>query len=86
MSKLKVRWLTLALGSAALAGFVAYPLTSRTALAEEHHNPRIHAAIESLHHARKELEEAGHDYHGKKVAAIEAIDRAIERLEEIKEW
>jgi hypothetical protein len=76
-----------ALGLALLSGLVAYPLASRSAMAEEHeHNPRIHHALDSLREARHELEEAPHDFRGHKHEAIEAIDHAIENLDRIKDW
>jgi len=80
------RWITWAFGLALVGGLVAYPMTSRTALAEEQKNARIHKALDALRDARKELDEAPHDYHGKKKDAMEAVDRAIERLDEIKDW
>jgi hypothetical protein len=70
-----------------LSGFAAYPLATRTARADEHeHNPRIHHALEALRDARKELNEAPHDFHGHKQEAIDAIDHAIEHLDRIKDW
>ena len=74
-------------GLALLSGLVAYPLANRTARAGEHdHNPRIHHALEALRDARHELDEAPHDFRGHKKEAMEAIDRAIEHLDRIKDW
>ena len=87
MSLRNSRWISWVFGLALLSGLVAYPLTSRSARAEDHdHNPRIHKALAALRDARKELDEAPHDFHGKKKDAMEAVDRAIERLDEIKDW
>jgi hypothetical protein len=86
MSKLQHRWLPWTLGSVVLLGMSAYPLATQIARAEDHeHNPRIHKAIIELRHAREELSEAKHDYHGKKKEALEAVDKALDKLEEIKE-
>jgi hypothetical protein len=76
----------LTLGAAALAGLIVYPLTSRTASAEEPHWRRIHAAIESLRSAKDEIEETHHDWGGRKREAIEAIDHAIHHLEILRDW
>jgi hypothetical protein len=57
----------------------AYPAGVPAASAEAH--PEIHAAINSLRHAKEHLEHAAHDYGGHRVEAIGAIDRAIEQLE-----
>ena len=86
MTALKSRFIPWVVGSAILAAFVAYPLTSHKAVADEERNPRIHHALAALRDARHELEDAPHDFKGKKQAAIESIDRAIERLDEIKDW
>jgi hypothetical protein len=76
-----------ALGLALLSGLAIYPLASRSASAGEHeHNPRIHHALEALREARHELDEAPHDFRGHKHEAMEAIDRAIEHLDRIKDW
>jgi hypothetical protein len=80
------RWIAWAFGLALLSGSV-YPLATRSARAEEHeHNPRIHHALEALRDARHELNEAPHDFHGHKQEALDAIDRAIEHLDRIKDW
>ncbi len=77
------------LGVALVGGLSVYPLANRTARAEEHdhdHNPRIHRALDALREAHKELDEAPHDFHGHKKDALEAVDKAIERLDELKDW
>jgi len=86
MSLRNGRWISWVFGLALLSGLVAYPLTSRTAKADDQRNPRIHKALDALRDARKELDEAPHDFHGKKKDAMDAVDRAIERLDEIKDW
>jgi hypothetical protein len=55
----------------------AYP--AGVPAAEPH--PEIHAAINSLRHAREHLDHAAHDFGGHRVEAIAAIDRAIEQLD-----
>lgn len=50
-----------------------------TVPAPERH-PEIHAAIESLEHAKQHLNEAKHDFQGHRVEAIRAIDAALEQL------
>jgi len=44
-------------------------------------HPHIHAAIRELREAKKELEEAAHDFGGHRKEAIEAINVAIKQLE-----
>jgi hypothetical protein len=77
---------SIAFGGAMLAAMAAYPLGTRTALADDHRNPRIYHAIDALHEAKDELENTDRDYHGKKRDALDAIDRAIHKLDEIKDW
>jgi hypothetical protein len=79
------RWSRL-LGCAAVAALAAYPLAVRPAFADEHHNPRIHHALEALRDAEHEINESDNDFHGEKRAALDAIDHAIERLDRIKDW
>ena len=87
MSLRNGRWISWVFGLALLSGLVAYPLTSRMAKAEDHdRNPRIHKALDALRDARKELDEAPHDFHGKKKDAMDAVDKAIQHLDEIKDW
>jgi hypothetical protein len=72
----------------ALSFPVAVPAAPRTpepkpapaaAAAEPH--PEIRAALANLREAREHLEHAAHDFHGHRVAAIKAIDEAIEQLQ-----
>jgi len=49
--------------------------------AERERHPNIRKAMEALRAARKDLENADHDFGGHRVGAIEAIDRAIEQLD-----
>ncbi|MGB7284405.1 MAG: hypothetical protein WBE13_19225 [Candidatus Acidiferrum sp.] len=44
-------------------------------------HPEIHAAIDSLRHAREHLDHAAHDFGGHRVEAIRAIDNAISQLQ-----
>lgn len=83
MRKLITRRAGLGLGLAMAVGLAAYPLTNRTAQAEERHHPRIHAAIEALVQAKAEVEEAKHEWGGEKKEAVESIDRAIEHLKRL---
>ncbi len=64
-----------------LVGALALPLLAvRAAHAPEKH-PHIEKAIEELKEAKKELKAADHDFGGHKVAALAAVDSAIEQLE-----
>jgi F0F1-type ATP synthase membrane subunit b/b' len=47
--------------------------------AEERH-PNIRAAIDALEHAKTDLQNAAHDYHGHRVEALEAVNHALEQL------
>jgi hypothetical protein len=85
MSRLKLRTISLGICLAVMGGLVAYPLGVRSALAGDH-NPRIHHALEALHAAEEELNEAPHDFHGHKADAIDAIHHAIRELDRIKDW
>lgn len=77
----------LTLGAAALAGAVAYPMTSGTAAADEHYRyMRIHEALVALRAAREEIENAGHDFGGRKREALVDIDRTMHHLEEMRDW
>ena len=88
------KWLPLTIGGVVLAGVCVFPPVAHWANADVtphapellDHNPRIHHALDALREARRELAEARHDYHGKKRDAMEAVDRAIERLDEIKDY
>ena len=73
---------------AVAVSLTVYGLTGSWTAAEPQgrHNPHIHAALDALRDARVELKNAPHDYHGKRKGALDAVDRAIERLDEIKEY
>jgi hypothetical protein len=60
--------------AAAIAGSIA----ATPSQAEPH--PHIHAAINELVEARKELQTAAHDFGGHRAAAIKAVDNAIRQL------
>lgn len=77
----------LTLGAAALAGAVIVPMTSGTASAEEHYRyMKIHEALVALRAAREEIENAGHDFGGRKREALADIDRTMRHLEEMRDW
>ena len=44
------------------------------------HHPAIRRAIGALEAARSDLQHANHDFGGHRVAAMDAIDRALEQL------
>ena len=48
---------------------------------EELRHPRIHAALRELREAKRELEEAKHDFGGHRAEAVRSIDHSIEQLE-----
>jgi len=54
------------------------------AVHHEHH-PELRKAIRKLRGAKQDLEKASHDYDGHKAKAIEAINRAIEELNDALE-
>jgi hypothetical protein len=60
----------LALGATVLAS---------PASAQEHH-PMIRRAIDALEAAKNDLQHADHDFGGHRLAAIDAIDHALEQL------
>jgi hypothetical protein len=74
---------SLLLGFGLAAGFVG-GLTHGDALAApkavERH-PELHKAIHALQNSKLDLEHALHDYQGHRVAAIKAIDVAIQELQ-----
>jgi hypothetical protein len=86
MLKIQRQWLPWSLATVAAAG-LALSLSIRPAAAEEYdHNPRIHRALEALYDAHAEIDHAHHMYHGHKREALDAIDHAINRLDEIKDY
>jgi hypothetical protein len=44
-------------------------------------HPRVHDALEELHHAREHMEHADGEFHGHRAKAIEHIDAAIHEAE-----
>jgi len=66
--------------SAAFVGLTLLGLSASRAAAEEH--PRLHAALYELRHARTELKEARHDFGGHRAKALEALDYAIEQIDQ----
>ena len=58
---------------------VGAALSVGRAEAYEHH-PAIRRAIGALEAARSDLQHANHDFGGHRVAAMDAIDRALEQL------
>lgn len=73
---------------AVAVSWTVYGLTGSWTAAEpqRRNNPHIHAALEALRDARIELKNAPHDYHGKRKDALDAVDHAIQRLDEIKDY
>ncbi len=53
---------------------------------DKEHNPRIHAALTALHDAQTELDEAKSDFHGHKHDAQDAVKKAVDELDRIKDW
>lgn len=86
MNKRSVRSISFVFGGVMLASLLAYPLANRTAQAEEHRHPRIYKALDALRDAKQELEDSPSDFHGKKREAEEEIQRAADKLDEIKDW
>jgi hypothetical protein len=86
MSSLKNRWLSVTLGGVALAGLAALPASMRAYGEENDHNPHIHHAIDALHEAHDEIANASHDFHGQRREALEVLDHAIQKLDEIKDY
>jgi aspartyl/asparaginyl-tRNA synthetase len=87
MSKVRNHWLGMIFSCATLAALVAYPLATHMAYGEENsHNPHIHAALDALHQAHDEISNAPHDFHGQRKEALEVLDKAIQKLDEIKDY
>jgi hypothetical protein len=86
MQKITRQWLPWTLASVAAAG-LALSIGIRPAAAGEHdRNPGIHRALEALEDAHYEIDHSHHLYHGHKREALDAIDHAIDRLDEIKDF
>jgi len=75
--------------------FVAVALTTSalpaTALAEnakqeKAQHPHISKAIQELHEAIKELEQAPHDFGGHRAAAVDASKNAIQQLQQALQY
>jgi hypothetical protein len=80
----KTGWMLLLAAGLFLGGWGVLSVFAGRAVAEEkekERHPHIHAAIRELREARRDLEKADHDFGGHRVAAIKAIDHAIEQLE-----
>lgn len=58
---------------------VAVPPAAMKGAKNEQH-PRIRRAIRELEAAKKELQEAPHDFGGHRADAVQAVDRALEQL------
>jgi len=74
----------LVLGTGLLVGGVGYWTVKErampAAMAAERH-PHIHRAIRELRESKRELETAATDFGGHRVAAVAAVNGAIEQLE-----
>jgi hypothetical protein len=86
MKKIKRQWLPWTVATVAAAG-LALSVSTRPAAADDHErNPGIHRALEALYDAHDEIDHSHRLYHGRKRDALDAIDRAIDRLDEIKNY
>jgi len=61
------------------SGYGIFAAATAVPAAPERH-PEIHAAIESLEHARAHMKEARHDFGGHREEALRATDEAIRQL------
>ncbi|HEY3320828.1 MAG TPA: hypothetical protein VGP72_10225 [Planctomycetota bacterium] len=61
-------------------------VVSRPAWAEAEKHPHIRAAVRELAAAKKELEEADHDFGGHRAEAVKAVERAHKQLEKALEF
>lgn len=62
-----------------LSGFLLHPAPSNAG-GEEH--PMIRRAINALHSAKTDLQNAAHDYCGHRVGALEATNNALSQLQQ----
>ena len=62
-----------------LSGFLLHPVPSNAG-GEEH--PMIRRAINALHSAKTDLQNAAHDYCGHRVEALEATNNALSQLQQ----
>jgi hypothetical protein len=59
---------------------IAAPVPAAMAVPVPNHCPNIHGAADALRSAEQELHDAGHDFCGHKVSAMEAVHHALEQL------
>jgi len=77
----------LLLSTFSLVGALAFALntyaqnTNTPAPHRAERHPAIHRALVSLREAKAYLEHANHDFGGHRVAAIKAVDEAVQQLE-----
>ena len=62
------------------ASAFAFEKAAYAAPAADERHPNIRAAIDALEHAKTDLQNAAHDYHGHRVEALEAVNHALEQL------
>lgn len=76
------------LAPAGMAQNTPAPEPAPGAPAQHHaeHHPRIRAAIRSLEAAKKELQEAPHDFGGHRAEAVAECDKAIAQLRAALEY
>ena len=87
MRRHNVRSAVLVLAGVGLGTGLGGAVGSHVAWAKDHeHNPRIHAALDSLREAKAELADAKSDFHGHKHDAQEAVQHAVDELDRIKDW
>lgn len=63
------------LGSLTVLALLLMLTPAQTGARERH--PEIRAALDSLQTARTDLQQARHDYHGHRAAALHHVDEAI---------
>jgi hypothetical protein len=68
-----------ALGFVEKASYTGEGFPERRERQERH--PKIRQAINALQHARNDLQHAAHDFHGHRVEALEAVNRALNQLQ-----
>ena len=64
-----------------ILGLLSVPITAVSSY-DDNDQPHMQAALEALQQAKHHLEEAKHDKGGHRVAAIKAIDSAINHVKE----
>ncbi len=86
MRNIKRQWLPWTVATVAAAG-LALSISTRPASADEYdHNPRIYRALDALHDAHYEIDHSHRMYHNHKREALDAIDHAIDKLDQIKDY